>query len=113
TAMVVDLSRKVIGLRLPNAVDELGVHIAVMDVKGQRGEVIEKLREHRPAAVLPPDALADDLGLELRNRVAQQNFCWTRRSIDDDLAQAFVFACERPVVRRRGRSKPSFIDAAT
>ena len=54
---VVHVGRVVVGLRLADLADHRGVLVPMVHVEGQRQQVVEELRVHRPAAVsLPRDA---------------------------------------------------------
>ena len=71
-AVVVGLGREVVGLGLALLPGEGRVLVTVVDVVRQGALVVEELGVHRPALVSVPDAVADELPLQLRHRVAKQ-----------------------------------------
>ena len=111
-AVVVHLRREVVGLGLAQLAGELGVLVAVMDVVRQRAFVVEELRVHGPAAVLFPESVANDLALEIVDRVAEQNLPGFAAVFEDDETESFVGRGQRPVVGGRRRGEPSLVDAA-
>jgi len=64
TAVVVRLGREIIGLGLAQLTGQCGVFVTVMDVMRQSGLIIEELGIHRPALMLVPESVADNLAFE-------------------------------------------------
>ncbi len=117
-AVVVGLRRKVIGLRLAQLAGELGVLIPMMDMVRQCALVVEELRVHRPAAMLLPEAISDDLALEF-SMASRSRTCWTLSPSRDDEAEPSLGEVSGPLsagssrrttarrchpARRRGRN---------
>ncbi len=110
--MVVHLWREVIRLRLPVLPDQTGVFVAVMHVMGQGAHVVEELRVHRPAAMLLPDAFADDAAPVFVDGIAEENLLRPPAVLHHHEAQPLMRRGERAVVCGSGRGEPAFVKAA-
>ena len=71
-AVVVDLGREVVSLRLPQLAHRLRVFVAVVDVMRKRALVVEELGVHWPATVGVPNAVADELTLKLVDGIPEE-----------------------------------------
>ena len=66
--------------------DQRSLVICVMNVMGQRAHVIKKLGVHRPATVLIPETVANQLTLQLVNGIFQQKLNFIVPIFENNLA---------------------------
>src|SRR5690606_2025616 len=111
--VVVQLRREVVRLRFALLAYQRGLLIIVVHVVRQRSHVVKKFRIHGPALVFVPQPRADQLPFQLVNSVFEQKLDFLSILFIHDRAQAFVFARERTVFRRRRRRQPTFVNATT
>ena len=106
---LVVLRRKVVGLRLALAPDELGVRIVLMHVMRDRSHVVEELTEDVPPAFLRHDVGANQRVTRHVDGLLQLE---SLSRVETHITQTLVSGRPRPVVGVRRRGKPALVDAA-
>ena len=101
------LRREIIGLRLSFLPHQSGLFLGLVHVVRNRPHVVEKLRVHRPLAILIPDRLSNQHRTALGDCLSQREPGIARHHITEALVLSPVL-----VRRRRRGSKPTLVNPA-
>jgi hypothetical protein len=110
--VVIHLRREVVGFRLVLLAHQLGVLLFLMQVVGKWPLVVKKLGIDRPATVLVPQCVTQQIGSKFGHGVEQRNLVHLAVMFPDHVAKAFIRGRERAVIGLGGRSKPALVDTA-